>query len=293
MEKRVRKRPFRTIKRSVTFRGVGVHTGIDTAVTLHPSEGRTVFSKKGKETILIGASIDNVLDTVHGTSIGNGAVTFRMVEHLLGALYAQQIDGVHVVVENGDEIPILDGSALPVVQSLKKAGTMQRDGIEATEDVRIEAPFQVSVGGSFLGVYPASQCAVTYFISYQEYPELTQLKTVIVEPRVFEKEIAPARTFAFMEWVEPLQKKGLIKGGSLENSLVYSKEGFLNPGPLRFEDELVRHKILDFLGDLALLEKRIQGHFIIVCGGHTAHIAFLNGLKRELGIVSRDARVSE
>ncbi len=276
------KRSYRTIQQPVTFRGVGVHTGADTSVTLHPSDHGITFSKRGCENALINATIDNVLDTVHGTSIGNGEISFSMVEHLLGTLFANEIDGVNIIVENGNEIPILDGSALPLVQMLKGTEIIRREAVELSDAVIVRKPFHITHKGSFLAVYPAPQCGITYFISYKEYPELTQQKTVVVEPALFEEEIAPARTYAFLEWVEPLRKQGLIKGGSLENSLVYSKDGFLNPDPLRFQDELVRHKILDFLGDLSLFGKRIQGHFVILCGGHTAHIAFLRALKQEI-----------
>jgi UDP-3-O-[3-hydroxymyristoyl] N-acetylglucosamine deacetylase len=274
---------YRTLKSPVSFRGVGVHTGTDTVVTINPFDHGISFSRNGCESTLIEASIDNVLDTVHGTSIGNGQISFRMVEHLLATLFANEIDGAHIIVENGDEIPILDGSALPLVQMLKGTEIIRREGLKVSDVLTVREPFHFTQRESFLGVFPAPQCTITYFISYQEYPELTQLKTVVVDPRFFEEEIAPARTYAFLEWIEPLQKQGLIKGGSLENSLVYSKDGFLNPGPLRFQDELVRHKILDFLGDLSLFGKRIQGHFIVVCGGHTAHIAFLRALRQHIG----------
>ncbi len=291
MGKKPHKRPYRTIQRAVSFSGVGVHTGDDTTVTLTPSDQGITFSKKGLEENRVHASIDNVLDTVHGTSIGDGKVAFRMVEHLLATLFAKGIDGAHIEVENGNEIPILDGSALPVVEALKATEIVNRKGVVPGEPIIVQKPFYLSTRGSFLAVYPASQCSITYFISYPEYPELTQVKTVTVEPAIFEEEIAPARTYAFLEWIEPLKKQGLIKGGSLQNSLVYAKDGFLNPEPLRFSDELVRHKILDFLGDLSLFTKRVQGHFVILCGGHSAHIAFLRAFKEHLSMDEGDGRV--
>lgn len=288
MAKKRGKRFYRTIQRPITFRGVGVHTGDDTAVILNPSDHGITFSKKGLEGKVVHASIDNVIDTVHGTSIGDGGITFRMVEHLLATLFAHEIDGAHIVVENGDEIPILDGSALPIVEALEGTAIVNREAVETPALVEVKEPFHLFHKESFLAVYPASQCSITYFISYREYPELTQAKTVVVEPELFKREISPARTYAFLEWIEPLQKKGLIKGGSLENSLVYSRDGFLNTDPLRFSDELVRHKILDFMGDLSLLRKRIQGHFVIMCGGHSAHIGFLKALEEQIILNERD-----
>lgn len=282
MARKAAERSYRTVQDCVTFRGVGVHTGTETTVTIHPSDHGITLSKSDHKGISVNASIENVLDTVHGTSIGNGQIRFQMVEHLLATLYAMEIDGAHIIVENGDELPIMDGSALPLVQVLKRTKVINREGIEPTGSVVVRTPFHMSEGNSYLAVYPAPECTISYFINYKDYPELTQLRTAEVGPSIFETEIAPARTYAFFEWIEPLKRQGLIKGGSLENSLVYSKDGFMNPGPLRFRDELVRHKILDFIGDLSLYGSRIQGHFMIICGGHTAHISFLKALKEHL-----------
>lgn len=251
-------------------------------MTLNPSDEGIVFCKGDCKSPAVSATIANVLDTVHGTSIGSGEASFRMVEHLLGTLYAHGIDGVRIVVERGDELPILDGSALPIVQALRETDTVRREAVAPSTALVVDEPFHYTHKGSILAVYPATRLGISYFISYRQYPELTQQKTVAVDPAGFDAEIAPARTYAFLEWIEPLQKQGLIKGGSLENSLVYGKDGFINPGPLRFNDELVRHKILDFLGDLSLFGQRITGHFVIICGGHTSHVAFLNALKQRI-----------
>jgi len=274
------KRIYRTIQNSVTLNGIGVHSGIKTRVKLLPSDEGISFIKKENDATKIIASIDNVVNTVHGTTIGNGTVSFGMVEHLLGALLGFEIDGMTIVFEKGDELPILDGSALPIVEKFRNIKIIEKKVVKRDNEVIIDKPFLFNFGKSHLALYPSPKLVISYFINYENYPELTQMKTVEVTQEHFVKEIAPARTYAFHEWVEPLRKQGLIKGGSLENSLVYSKKGLLNKTPLRFKDEFVRHKILDFIGDLLLLEKRVVGHFVILCGGHTAHIAFLKQLKK-------------
>lgn len=263
----------------ITFDGVGVHSGLKTRVELLPSDKGFSFMKKGADDTKVEASVDNVLSTFHGTTIGNEKTSFGMVEHLLGTLLGLELDGATVVLEKGNEVPILDGSALPIVKKLNKVGTTESNIKGEESKLFMKKPFTFNFRNSFLGVYPSHKLVISYFISYENYPELTQMRTVEITPEKFTREIAPARTFAFLEWVEPLKEQGLIKGGSLENSLVYSRKGLLNKTSLRFTDEFVRHKILDFLGDLSLLQRRVSGHFIIICGGHTAHIAFLKALK--------------
>jgi UDP-3-O-[3-hydroxymyristoyl] N-acetylglucosamine deacetylase len=275
-----RTKTYKTIKLPVTFDGIGVHSGEKARVELIPSTDGVIFMKRGEEQTKVIASVDNVVSTEHGTTIGNGEISYRMVEHVLAVLNGFDIDGMTIVVDNGDEIPILDGSALLIAEKLKdKLLEVEKKTDNKKHLVIIENPFVTNVGKSFIGVYPSTKLVISYFINYDKYPELTQMKTVVITPEVFIKEIAPARTYAFAEWVEPLRKKGLIKGGNLDNSVVYSKDGILNRKPLRFEDEFVRHKILDFLGDLSLLDSKVIGHFVVVCGGHSSHITFLKQLK--------------
>jgi UDP-3-O-[3-hydroxymyristoyl] N-acetylglucosamine deacetylase len=281
MENKRERRSYTTIQQSVTFRGVGVHTGVETLVTLNPWDAGIVFTKRDRKDVIIPASIESVLNTVHGTSLGNSEISIGMVEHLLATLFAYGINGAKIVVENGSEMPILDGSALPLVEMLRGTKIVNRERIEPPDCMVVKKPFLFTHKESFLAVYPAPELTITYFISYAKYPELTQVRSIVITSKSFEKEIAAARTYAFLEWIEPLRAQGLIKGGNLENSLVYSSDGFLNAS-LRFPDEPVRHKILDFIGDLSLFGKKIIGHFVVLCGGHTAHIAFLKALARQL-----------
>jgi UDP-3-O-[3-hydroxymyristoyl] N-acetylglucosamine deacetylase len=276
------KRIFRSISSPLTFSGIGVHSGIRTSVEIIPEGSGISFKKKGEPDSTVRVSLDNILDTTHGTTIGNKNTSYSMIEHILGTLYAYSINNITVVLDGGNEVPILDGSALELVNKLKDAGLVEKGEDNNHRDLFIKSSFEFQHQHSFLGVYPSPYQVVSYFISYKGYPQLTQMKTIRVTPQNFEKEVAPARTYALLEWVEALKQRGLIKGGSLENSLVYSEKGLLNESPLRFEDECVRHKILDFLGDLSLFGRRLIGHFVILRGGHTAHVEFLKYLKSKV-----------
>lgn len=270
---------YRTISSPIVLEGIGIHSGIQAKIELLPSENGIWFMKKGREESCTSASIENVINTTHGISIGNGEDSYSMVEHLLASLFALNVDGISVVVEEGDELPIFDGSARTIAEKLKSKGFEEIDTNQRKDDIHITTPFTCTIDGSFLSVYPSDKLVVSYFISYEKYPEVTQAETLAITPEIFLTEIAPARTFAFLEWVKPLQERGLIKGGNLDNSLVYSEDGLLNTTPLRYETEFVRHKILDFLGDFSLLGRRIIGHFVIICGGHTSHIEFAKKLR--------------
>jgi len=275
------KRIRRKLTKPIIFSGIGVHTGERTNVRFLPASDGIYFTRNGRNDIKIEASIQNVVDSFHGTTIGNGTINFSMVEHILASLFAFGIDSVIIETEGGYEIPILDGSAAEIAEKLNNA-VVESHMDNDNDTVVIEDPFIYNNEDKFCAVYPSTKFIVSYLISYKNYPELTQMKTIEITKDKFVTEIAPARTYAFLEWVEPLKKHGLIKGGTLENSLVYSKDGLLNKTPLRFPDEFVRHKILDFIGDLSLLKKRIIGHFVVLCGGHTTHIAFLKALKKVL-----------
>lgn len=276
-----KKRIYRTIQNAFSFDGIGVHSGKKTNVEIIPSEGNIRFMKKGVDDSQVEACIDNVKDTVHGTSIAKGEFCFRTVEHLLGTLFAFEIQGVTVVLEKGEEIPILDGSAEPIMRKLQAAKIIEKDGIFDTETLQIDSPLAYSDRKCFISVFPCPSLRISYLISYDNYPELTQMRTFEVTTQNFVNEIASARTYAFLEWVQPLREKGLIKGGSFKNALVYSKDGLVNETPLRYDDEFVRHKILDFLGDLSLLCSRVTGHFVVLRGGHTTHIEFLKQLRNQ------------
>jgi len=198
------------------------------------------------------------------------AVRVDTVEHLLSAFIGLGIDNV-VVELNSPEVPIMDGSAAPFVYLIQEAGVKRLSA--ARQYLKVLRPISLTRGDKRIALYPSDHCKVTYSISF-DHPLLRhQARTLRVTEEVFIDEIAPARTFGFLKEVEMLRRQGLALGGSLENAVVVGDTGVLN-NALRFDDEFVRHKILDLLGDMALVGHPIIGHLVAHRGGHGLHTEF-------------------
>jgi len=203
------------------------------------------------------------------TGLGNGEATVETVEHLLAALHCMGVDNA-VVELNHRELPIMDGSSAPWVYLIQDAGVKTLN--VARKAMQINRPIQIQDGDKRIALYPFDGFKISYTINF-DHPMLRhQQKTMDLDEQVFIDQIAPARTFGFLKEVEFLRQRGLAMGGSFENSIVLGETGVLNP--LRFEDEFVRHKILDAVGDMALLGHSIQGHLVVHRGGHALHTAF-------------------
>ena len=209
------------------------------------------------------------------TLAANGA-TVETVEHLLSALRGLSIDNVTVEV-NHSEVPIMDGSSAPWVYLIQDAGVKTLNTPRKTLQVLRQMQYQM--GDKRIALYPAEGFRVSYTITF-DHPLLRhQQKTMEIDEQVFVDQVAPARTFGFLKEVEMLRQRGLALGGSLENAVVLGETGVLNP--LRFEDEFVRHKILDVIGDLALVGHAIQRHLVVHRGGHALHAAFAEEILRQ------------
>ena len=176
----------------------------------------------------------------------------------------------------GPEVPILDGSAAPYVRAFEKAGLARLP--ETRRVLRVREPVWIASGNAGLIALPDPEFRITFTLNYPGTSIGTQHYSVTVNPETFAKELAPARTFCLESEVEELRRNGLIQGGSLANALVFGPNGPLNAEGLRLPDEPVRHKILDLVGDLALLGVPVQGHFISLCAGHTRTIRFTRTL---------------
>jgi UDP-3-O-[3-hydroxymyristoyl] N-acetylglucosamine deacetylase len=184
----------------------------------------------------------------------------------------------NVLIElNHPEVPIMDGSSAPWVYLIQDAGVKELSAPRQT--IQVLRPVQVQQGDKRIAVYPADGFKISYTISFDHPLLRNQQKTVDLDEQVFVNEIAPARTFGFLKEVEMLRQRGLALGGSLENAVVLGETGVLNP--LRYDDEFVRHKILDAIGDLALIGHPILGHLVIHRGGHALHTAFAAELLRQ------------
>ena len=269
-----------TIARSVSAEGIGLHTGVQVHLRLlpAPSDAGTVFKRTDLNGFVIEAKARNVARVSYATSLMKKGVLISTTEHLLSALAAAKIDNVIVEIDNL-ELPIMDGSSLPFLEIIQQAGLRrQRAG---RSYVKILEPVEVVEGGKRIAVLPAERFHITYRIAF-DHPLIGEQEFSFDPERAsYEREIAPARTFGFFEEVEMLRKSGLVRGGSLENAVVLTREGVMNPEGLRFPDEFCRHKVLDLVGDLALFGHPLVGHVVAHRAGHAMHFALVDRLLRE------------
>jgi UDP-3-O-[3-hydroxymyristoyl] N-acetylglucosamine deacetylase / 3-hydroxyacyl-[acyl-carrier-protein] dehydratase len=257
-----------TLAKSASLTGVSLHTGGQVTVTLKPAP--TDHGIKFKRIDLadeptIDAIVHHIKSVERATTIAEGNVKVHTVEHLLAALSGMGIDNA-LVEMNASEPPIVDGSARPFVDLIKRCGIETQTAIRRTFEIREPLHIETKTG-SLLTVVPDD----TFRISCTQVGpggRFTQYYTTEITPEIFETEIAPARTFTFFEDIKQLVDKGLIRGGSLENAIVIKGDSVMGKEPLRFPDEFVRHKILDIVGDLVLAGCRILGHVIAVKPGH-------------------------
>ena len=270
-----------TVGKTAGFSGTSLHTGEKVSIKLHPApvdHGIKFKRKDLQDEPTIDAKIENLKMVERATTIGEGSVRVHTVEHVLAALSAMGVDNV-IVEMDANEPPIGDGSAQPYVDVIKRAGVTAQDAPRSFFDVR-DTMHVESKTGALLVLLPDE----TFRISCtQAGPNnrFTQFLSMEITPAIFEREIAPARTFVFYEDVQPLMEKNLIKGGSLENAIVVRGEAVLSKEPLRFADEFVRHKILDIIGDLALVGRPIRGHVVAVKPGHAVNAELARALARE------------
>src|SRR5947209_2177017 len=271
-----------TLSKSAGFSGTSLHTGEKVSLKLHPAPadyGIKFRRKDLPDEPTIDARIGNLKMVERATTIGEGSMRVHTVEHVLAALSAMGVDNA-IVEMDANEPPIGDGSAQPYVDLIKKAGVMAQEERRKFFDVR--EPMHVeSKTGALLVLLPDDKFRIS---CTQAGPNnrFTQFLSMEITPAMFEQEIAPARTFVYYEDVESLMEKNLIKGGSLENAVVVRGEAVLSKEPLRFPDEFVRHKILDIVGDLALVGARIRGHLIAVKPGHAANAELARAIAKEL-----------
>lgn len=269
----------RTIAEPISFSGVGLHTGSLTTVTFKPAPPDTgiIFYRVDlPERPAIPADIDHVVDVSRGTTIGIGDARVHTVEHAMAALVGLGIDNLCIEVD-ADEIPNGDGSALPIMSALLKAGIAEQKADKRY--IVVDRPVYYRQDDVTLNVLPSDELRVTMTIAYDHVAIGAQYASFTINEETFREEIAPARTFCFLREVKMLQEAGLIKGGSLESAVVIGDEAILND-ELRFPDEMVRHKILDLLGDMYLLGRPLKGHIIGVKCGHEKNVMFSKQIKK-------------
>lgn len=263
----------KTIQKEAFVSGVGLFTGEKVSVKLTPAAPNTgiIFQRMdlpGKPEIP--ARLSFVRETPRCTRLAHENASIYMVEHILSALGALQVDNVRVEV-NGPEIVAGDGSANHFVDLIEKAGLQTQNA--PRKFIKITKPIYWSEGEVHLVALPADEFRLSYTMHYPQSPLLrSQYYSFLLSPERFKNEIASCRTFSLYEEILPFIEKGMIKGGGLENALVIKGDQIMNPGGVRFPDEMVRHKILDLIGDLTLVGP-ILGHIISVRSGHASNVA--------------------
>jgi UDP-3-O-[3-hydroxymyristoyl] N-acetylglucosamine deacetylase len=256
-----------------------LHSGQKVTLSLKPARAGSGirFRRADLGGVEIPATVDNVDRLHYATGLARDAGTVETVEHLLAALVSLGVDNV-IVELNQAEVPIMDGSAASFVYLVHEAGLKRLT--RPRHYLKVLRPVSLSRGDKRIALYPSDHFKVTYSIRF-DHPLLRHMThTLQVTQESFIDEIAPARTFGFLKEVETLRQRGLAIGGSLDNAIVLGETGILN-NSLRFEDEFVRHKILDAIGDLALVGYPVIGHLVAHRGGHELHAAFAEKVLQE------------
>lgn len=263
----------RTIRDDVCCTGIGLHSGEKVNIKIKPAppgSGITFIRKDVASDSGIKAHFENVINTNLSTTVGKNGHHVSTIEHLMAALFGLGIDNVRIELD-GPEVPIMDGSSAPFVFLLKSVGI--REQKEPKRFIIIKKPFKIQDGDRSVALYPSKELKISYTIDFH-HPLLTNQKYDLrFSAKDFTNEISKARTFGFLKDIKTLRENGLAKGGSLDNAIVIDDFRVINEDGLRYKDEFVRHKILDFIGDLAVVGSPIIGHFVVEKSGH-----FLNHL---------------
>ncbi|WP_201456575.1 UDP-3-O-acyl-N-acetylglucosamine deacetylase [Chlamydia sp. 17-3921] len=269
-------RAQKTLKREVSYSGVGIHFGRSARLSLLPAKANTgiIFRRNTSsgEWQDIPALLPHVYDTGRSTTLSQGSTIIATVEHLMAALRSSDLDNV-IVQCSDEEIPIGDGSSNVFVDLIDKAGICELE--EKISIARLSQPVYYQYQDIFLAAFPSEELKISYTLHYPQSPTIgTQYRSLVITEASFRESIAPCRTFALYNELCFLMNKGLIGGGCLENAVVFKDDGIISRGQLRFPDEPVRHKILDLIGDLSLVGQPFVAHVFAVGSGHSSNVAF-------------------
>ena len=277
------RRPQNTIARTTGTRGKGLHSGVEANLRLLPAPpGHGILFRRTDlpGTPDIPALVEHLVhtDLMRRTTLASGDARVFTIEHVMAAASALRVDNMIVELDT-EEPPFLDGSSKPFVDMILSAGIEPQQ--DSVEPLAVTRPLAFRDGDAEITALPSDAFRVTFFFSSDNPLLRSQQADFVITPDTFAAEIAPARTFCFFAEIEPLRARGLIRGGNLASSVVFGRKALLNES-LRFPDEPVRHKILDFIGDLALLGRPVLGHFMASRSGHRVHAAFCNFLRKEI-----------
>lgn len=296
-----------TLKASFTLKGKGLHSGIEITATFHPAPAN--HGVKFRRTDLEGQPVidalaENVVDTARGTVIGRGNAVVSTIEHAMAALYASGVDNCLIDVD-GPEVPILDGSGIRYIEEIEKAGLQEQDHDKDFYIIKEKIQLQDPDTGSCITIYPDENFSIETMVEYNS-PVLPNQFAVLDDLAEFKTEVARARTFVFVREIEQLLQYGLIKGGDLDNAIVIydhetsqeninkicdlmqmphmylDKLGYINPTPLKWENEPARHKLMDVLGDLSLIGRPLKGRVVAIRPGHSINTRFARMIRKQV-----------
>lgn len=277
------RRPQHTLMKSSTFSGIGVHTGKMVSIKFCPAKEGTGIQFKRVDlpgAPIVPASVEYVCDTARSTTIGLNNVRIHTVEHVLAALKAYQIDNLIIEINN-IEPPVGNGSSDVFVEMIEKSGIQVQEGYVPI--VKITQPIFWSDNDIHNIALPYDGFKISYTLNYPENPVLkAQFHSLTVTPQSFKDEISPCRTFSLYKEVAMLMDRGLIKGGSLDNAVVVKDDVVFSKNGLFFSDEMVRHKILDMIGDLSLVGFDFHAHILSIRSGHASNYAFAKELYQHI-----------
>jgi len=272
-------KPEQTIRTSVECKGVGLHSGAPVRLRILPAPAGSgiVFRRTDLDDFEMEATGRNIARVSYATSVMKKGVLISTTEHLLSAFIGTGIDNAVVELDNL-ELPILDGSARPFVEMIQKAGIRKQR--RPRSYMRIKREIELREGNKFIAVYPADSYSVSYTINFPHPLIGKETFRVDLSDGNYLREIAPARTFGFLHEADAMRQQGLLRGASTENAIVLTRDQVMNP-PLRYTDEFVRHKVLDLIGDLALVGRQILGSIVADRAGHAMHTALVSRLLRD------------
>ncbi|GAC1504383.1 MAG: UDP-3-O-acyl-N-acetylglucosamine deacetylase [Vulcanimicrobiaceae bacterium] len=274
-----------TLHSPLRFEGVGLHTGASVRMDLLPAPPGTGLIFALANGARVPAVADNVVETARATVVGLGGATVSTVEHVLAALFGMGVDNATIAVD-GPEVPVVDGSAKAFADAIADAGVVSQGEVRSRFVVSVPQFFRD--GDRAIIVLPASRFRIKFLADFAP-PIGTQFFDAEITPEFFHNEVAGARTFGYLHEVEGLRKRGLAQGGTLENAIVFAPDGPLQP--LRWPDEVVRHKVLDLIGDLALLGAYPQCEVIAIKSGHRLHCIATSELRKQASVAFRSANV--
>ena len=267
----------RTINNTVQCHGIGLHSGRPATLRLKPGPVDTgiVFVRTDMGNQRIRAVAANTGDTSYATTIVENGICIKTIEHLLSALAGLNIDNLVVEID-AEEVPIMDGSAGPFIRLIAGAGVQVQE--KTSVMMKILKPIFVRDGNKQVAVWPAESTSISYFIDFNHPLLKEQSLQYVPSEQSYLCEVADARTFGFMRDVKTLQANGLAKGASLENAVALGEDSVLNKEGLRYKDEFVRHKILDLIGDFALVGMPLIGHIVAHKSGHAMNARMVSKL---------------